>query len=231
MFPLSHGQILGSLFKNWNLPNALCLPFNFVSKPFSALVSLSEPMRTKVELLKLSIMIGQIALGEWEAWDAIDFPTSSVLKRLQLESIAKIIEDTRAEMKILFGEQCDGEQANNAQTAEPSQPEIKKSLGYCNLSAETFDFLRAIVATMGIDLTECVPNILEPNRNFLVNCLWNPPQKFNSIFSPGKPCYGAKLMVADPNHVTFYESAGKVITLPTNFGTLQSACDEIARHE
>jgi hypothetical protein len=106
---------------------------------------------------------------------------------------------------------------------------IKKVIGYANLSSEPFDFLRFMVASMGISLVECVPNMLEPNQNFMINCLWNPPQRFNSLFATGEP-YGAKLIITDPNHDAYYKNSGQVITLPTNFGLLQSACKEIVRH-
>jgi DNA-binding response OmpR family regulator len=229
-FTLNHGQVLRSLFKAWNLPETVSQPLGYTAKSFSVSATLSEPMRTKVELLKMAIFIGQIAVGKWDVWDAIDFPTTSVLKRLQIDSLSKIIEDTRTDMKLIIRGRPQDVKPKDSLQEELSNSQILKVLGYCNLSAESFDFLREIVTSMGINLIECVPNALEPNRNFLVNCLWNPPQRFNSTFPTSEPYYGAKLIVTDPNHVTFYGQSGNVITLPTCFGTLQAACNEIARH-
>jgi hypothetical protein len=71
--------------------------------------------------------------------------------------------------------------------------------------------------------------MLEPNQNFLINCLWNPPQRFNSLFVTGEP-YGAKLMVTDSSHEIYYKNSGAVMSLPANFGALLEACDVIVRH-
>ena len=82
---------------------------------------------------------------------------------------------------------------------------------------------------MGITLIDYNPNALESNLNILVNCLWNPPQRFNSTFSSGE-MFGTKLIVTDPNHLEYYMDAGDIISLPTSFEMLYAACCNAARH-
>jgi hypothetical protein len=120
-------------------------------------------------------------------------------------------------------------QAKENAHSESSAASIVKYVRYCNFSADDFDFLREVVASMGITLTDGVPNIMEPGQNFLVNCLWNPPQRYNSVFST-REHYGAKLIVTDPNHELFYKNSGDVIPLPASYGKLQEACAKVARH-
>jgi DNA-binding response OmpR family regulator len=231
VFPLNPGEVLRCLFKAWNIPEAICQPFQYTSNSFSSLAAIKDPLRTKVELLKLAIFIGQVAVGKWNSWDTIEFPPTSVFKRLHIESLPKIIEDTRAFSLAITNRRkqaANSEERNSRQTEAPAAP-IVKLLGYCNLSSETFDFLREIVSLMGITLTECVPNFFEPSQNFLINCLWNPPQRYNAFFSSGES-YGAKLIVTDPNHEVYYKHSGNVILLPTSYGKLQAACGKIARH-
>jgi hypothetical protein len=232
VFPLNRGQVMGTLFNAWKIPEAICQPLYYTSNPFSSLTAIEEPLRTKVELLKIAIFIGQIAVGVWDCWDTVEFPSASVFRRLHIESLPKIIEDTRADTKTIIDSRkrkIVGTKTNNPKRPEPPAPSIVKLLGYCNLSSESHDFLHEVVSSMGITLVECVPNILEPSQNFLINCLWNPPQRYNSIFSAGEP-YGAKLIVTDPNHAVFYRSSGNVIPMPTSYGSLYAACTKIARH-
>jgi HD-like signal output (HDOD) protein/CheY-like chemotaxis protein len=233
MFPLNNGQVMGSLLKAWNIPEEIWEPLNYVSSSYLALAPLEEPLRTQAELLKLSILISQIAIGNWESWDKIEFPTTSVLKRLRITSLAKIIEETRVDTQQIVSLQkqtaVPARKIADPQKQEPPTPHSVKQLDYCNLTSEAFDFLQEIISSMGIALNECKPDEFEANQNLLVNCLWNAPQRFAASFPPGKSC-GTKIIVTDANHLVFYRHAGKVIPLPTSYGTLQAACCEMGQH-
>jgi hypothetical protein len=213
-----------------------------LKRKLDVVVTELETLRTQAELLKLAIFVGQIAVGKWDPWDKLEFPSASVLKRLRIDSLAKIIEDTRTDTLQIISHQklnaaAEGKTARAQNTedtnASREKPEtagyqIDKQLAYCNLSSATFDFLQKIVSSMGIGLTECQPDAVETNQNLLINCLWTPPQLFKASFPPGKPC-GEKLILTDANHVVFYRSAGKVVTLPTSYGTFHNACRELAQ--
>ena len=82
VFPLNHGQAISCLLKAWNVPKAISRPMSYTYNSFLSLATVDEPVRTKAELLKLSIFIGQIALGEWESWDKIEFPSAAVFKAI-----------------------------------------------------------------------------------------------------------------------------------------------------
>jgi hypothetical protein len=231
VFHLNNGQVMAGLLKAWNVPQAAVQPLHYSPKTFAALSPLGDSTRNRVELLKMAIFIARLGTGLWECWDTVDFPTDSVLRRTHIEPLPKFIEDTRADTIAILEllRQSESDAAKTADQTANGDPRIKKVLSYANLSSEPFDFLRFVVASMGVSLVECVPNMLEPNQNFLINCLWNPPQRFNSLFATGEP-YGAKLVIADPNHEAYYKNSCEVLTLPTNFGSLQAACGNIVRH-
>ncbi|MCC6123669.1 MAG: HDOD domain-containing protein [Pirellulales bacterium] len=232
VFPLNTGQVMGCLLKAWNIPEEICLPLNYTANSFLSLAPLDEPLRTQAELLKLAIFIGQIAVGKWDAWDKLEFPSNSVVKRLRIESLARIVRDARADTQQIIGHQRKTA-ASEGKQALPRKPESAAAqsvgqLDYCKLSSASFDFLREIVASMGIELNERAPHEVEANRNLLIDCLWSPPKKFTESFPADKPC-GAKLIVAAANHAVFYRHLGKVVPLPTSYGTLQAACGDMAR--
>jgi HD-like signal output (HDOD) protein/CheY-like chemotaxis protein len=231
IFPLNNGQVMGCLLNAWNIPEEICEPLIYSSNSFLSLAPLDEPLRTQAELLKLAIFIGQISVGKWDPWDKLELPSNSVLKRLRIQSLPKIIEDTRRDMQQIIGRQkqpvvAEGKNAS-VQKPEPAGVAIVRQIDYCNLTSESFDFLREIIASMGFEVNECEPREVTWNHNVLVNCLWNPPQRFKDSFPPGKPC-GSKVIVTDANHLVFYRHSGNAFSLPISCGTLRAACEEIA---
>jgi HD-like signal output (HDOD) protein/FixJ family two-component response regulator len=232
VFPLNTGQVMSALLKAWNIPEEICEPLNYVSNSFLALAPLDDPLRTQVELLKLAILIGRFAVGKWDCWDKVEFPSTSVLKRLRINSLDKLIKDTQTDTQQIIALQkqpakADGKSAAAAKKSPPA-PQCVKQLAYLNLSLEAFDFLREVVGSMGVTLDERDPQCLDADRNVLINCLWNPPQRLAEAFPPGRPC-GNKLIVSDANHLVFYRKRGHAIALPISYGAFQAACLAIAQ--
>jgi HD-like signal output (HDOD) protein/DNA-binding NarL/FixJ family response regulator len=226
VFPLTNGQVLGRLLAAWNIPEEIYKPLNYLSNNYSAMAKVAEPLRTKVELLKLSILAGSIAIGEWESWDRLEFPLAPVLRRLGVDSLSKIIRDARTESEDIFGFRLQAPEPKGESGDAQSRKPPRRQLTYCNLSPEPFDFVGEIVASMGIELKVCEPDAIKPDDKILVNCIWNPPHRLAARVSP-RSSSGAMLIVTD-EHSAAYNRLGRTISLPTGYGALRTACEEIA---
>jgi len=65
---------------------------------YESIALLEEPVRNRVELIKLAVFIGDIAVGRWMPWDQIEPPPGHMLKRHQISHLAQLIEKTRADL-------------------------------------------------------------------------------------------------------------------------------------
>ena len=225
-FPLTPGQAMGCLLKAWNIPEAIYQPLKYVSSPYGSLATLPEPLRTKAELLKLAILIGKIAVGEWESWDRLEFPPAPVLKRLGIESLSQVIQDTRSDSQeiVNFRPKPSTPKGKNGESKKAA---AHAQLTYCNLSPEPVDFLGEIVSSMGIALKICEPDAIEPDEKILVNCIWNPPYLLAARVRP-RSGDGALLIVTDESHSETYARLGQVLSLPMSYGSLRSACQRMS---
>lgn len=101
MFTLGHCEVAADLLSTWNIPAEVHLPLKYVFEDFRVLSRLPEPTRTKVELVKLAILIGRTAIGSWETWEWLDLPPGELLEKLRLTSLAEIIAQTREDVDVL----------------------------------------------------------------------------------------------------------------------------------
>ena len=101
MFPTSHAEVMAHLLSTWRIAANVFLPLKFSLDDYTALAQLSEPTRTRAELVKVAIVLGRLAVGRWEAWDAVQLPPPRMLKHLRLKDIQDIIRQTRSELAQL----------------------------------------------------------------------------------------------------------------------------------
>lgn len=228
IFPLTTGEAATCLLKAWQIPEVIYEPLQYTSEDYFSLTRLAAPLATKVELVKLALFIAQLAVGEWDPWDRIEFPPAPVLRRLSIDSIANILRETRrdADEIINFRPVRSGCQAQGS--AAGSIGRVASSLSYCNLSPEPFDFLGVIVASMGIDLKACKPGEAAPSTGVLLNCIWN-ADAASQLHSKHGRNSGQILVVTDASHGETYAAVGRVLTIPTSYASLKAACDEILR--
>jgi len=228
VFPVAHGEIMGRLLKAWNIPPAICAPLKYITHSYMSLARLSDPMRTKAELLKLGVLIGRIAVGEWEPWDRIEFPPAPVLQRLGWDSFSEIVQATKADSEGIISFRSEFMAPTNKPGNREKHEQRSSCLAYCNLSADPFDFLAEVASSMGIVLQPRDADAIEPDENVLINCIWVPPYKLAARVSPGVGG-GAKLIVTDAEQLEPYSRFGQVLSLPGSHGALRQACEEVAR--
>ena len=141
-FSKAHTEILAELLTSWRISPSVSGPLVHLHHPFSLLEMLSDQERNRVELVKLAIWVAQIALGAWESWDSIEFPPSSVLKRLRIRSIQEIVTTTRTKCGVGAGD--------NPRKRELGAATSK--VGYWTCTESEIDAMAEMLRTMGFEL-------------------------------------------------------------------------------
>ena len=214
MFPTSHTQVLAHLLATWRIPPNVFVPLKFLLEDFSALARLSEPARTKVELVKLAVLLGRLAVGRWESWDLVQVPSPRGLKRLRISDISRIIHETRTDLSKLVAFRADGQAANRA--IVPSPP--KRTVAYCNVLGSGDDCVMELLPSMGLQAklytAEELRNLKEPS---IVNCLGIPSRLARQV------CRSNTVVVTDYEHRDLFEGSAPTVPLPNSYGRVRDA--------
>jgi len=228
VFSVSHGEIMATLLRRWEIPSSVCEPLPYVTRGYATLSALREPLRTKAELLKLAILIGRLAIQKWEPWDTVDFPPEPTLNRLGIKSLPHLIEETKGDSAaiIQFTPQASRAKGDTEKPNEPGEP--FHELAYCNLCPETFDFLASLLSSTGIKLRSCDSDTLESANSVLINCTRAPSFRLASLVNP-RVNNGKRVIVTDAENPAPFAPYGRVLQTPMSFGSLRSACLAIAR--
>jgi hypothetical protein len=181
-------------------------------------------MRTKVELIQLSTSIGQIASGKWESWDEIKLPSAAVLKPLAIECWPALLDQVRSDAAALIRFRAGRSKRPLAKRA--ADVARGHELAYCNLAPNGFDFLPAIMASLGIRLEVRGPEILAGPENVLVNCPGVPPQRL-AVLAGAQRGSKNRVLLARPADADLYRRFGHVLSLPASYDALRSACQAI----
>lgn len=218
LFPQNHAEVMCNLLADWSLPSEVYQPLRHTLDDYPALSTLPEPMRTKAELVKLAILLGQIAVGSWEPWDLIELPPRKVLVRLRIQHVDSIIEKIEAQLPGVTNFSTDHQQHAFAAVPQKSAPQ---EVTYCNLSNEPFDFVAKIVPSMGIRLKTDGIRSNQPARSALVNRIGTEPEHSISRLLTK---YQHVVFVRDMHSIRYVRSRGTNIGLPCSYAALRSAC-------
>jgi hypothetical protein len=221
-FAMSVGQVISHLLAEWKLPPVIYEPLQFVTDSYPSLASRPEPLRTKSELLRLAVMIGEIAVGDWEPWDRLEFPPEYVPRRLHIDYLlAEIIAKVRADTLDIVNFNPPGADATKPRDPGQATPAAME-LAYCNLSPEPVDFLAAIASAMGIALRPANAQSLRSEPNVLVNCIRAQPDALRTL-GRGSLGSGKQVVVADLANLDHFAPFGEVVAMPCSYQALQSA--------
>ena len=222
VFPAPHTEVMARLLAMWKVSPAVCQPLKHLADGFHQLEQLHEPLRTKAELVKIAVLIGQLAVGAWEPWRLADVPPVSVLARLDLVGIEEVIEQTRTDLQAAIashrssGAKLPLPPTSNRKTKSSSQ------VAYLRIGSTRFDFVQELLRSHGIDLVECTPEDLEIHDSAIVSCLGVPASRFGE-YLPGR-FSGRQLIVTDAHRIADYAPLGLTLGLPGSSGTIRSAC-------
>jgi len=227
-FPLNYGQVVHRVLDSWNIPRAVHEPVRYLAEPYLSLGRVPEPLRSRAELLKLAVFIGQIAVGDWEPWDEIELPPAPALRHLDIALLSELIQQTRSNTDAVasFRTQPPSPKAPVKNGADRDPPPRK--LAYCNLSPEPFDFLAEIIPSTGVRLTPCTPDDLDPDQPALINCIWTAPHTLAARLRPVAD-QSWRLIVTDSDQVEPYGRRGRVVSLSAGYAALRAACRSLVQ--
>ena len=138
-FPENPARVLSRLMSDWSIPLEIGAPLRFLADGYVSLSRLPDSLRTKVELLKVAVLAGRLAVGSWEPWDQVDFPAETVLQRLRIRSLGRIIEQTRQDAEQIANYGRSGESPSSRPRGAEAACE---PVPYRDLSGGSFDRLR-----------------------------------------------------------------------------------------
>ncbi|EMI43448.1 HDOD domain-containing protein [Rhodopirellula sp. SWK7] len=226
LFPQSYTEVMCGLLADWDIPKNVFEPLKHILQQYSALSQLPEPMRTKVELVKLATLIGHIAVGRWEPWEMVELPRSSVCERLGITSISQVIEDTRSQLPGIPSLRED-EDASIADGGN-RQSKSHRKLDYINLSEETHDFLADIVTSMGIELEEHHFKQGKGSNHVLINRIGAEQNQKRCKIVASVDCDTIVIVRDSANNERGPALVGPGLELPCSFSRLESACKNAA---
>ncbi|MGH7137341.1 MAG: HDOD domain-containing protein, partial [Pirellulales bacterium] len=218
IFRRTQAEIMASLLETWNLPVAVFEPLAYSRHQAAAVSQLAEPLRTRVELIQLAILVGRLAIGRWQPWDLVEFPRGNTLRKLGIDSLGDLIQQTRLELEAI-GQLTAFEATRplrgaNALSAETACLDI----AYCNLSKETIDVVAEILRSMAIIPRPCLPADLSLDMPAIVNCTGISLEDASRVFSPSH-CH---ILVIDSEDTARPVCPATLLTLPNSFGEIRS---------
>ena len=221
-FPEPHTQVLAQLLTQWSLPAEISRPLSYLLKDYSALASLPEPTRTKVELVKLAVLMGHMAVGRWESWDCVEIPPADLLKRLHIHDPAGVLAKTKENAASLVNAEHRPSARGQSTSTFKSASTLSKRLCYLQLDNPQFDFLAEVLKSTGTVLTQ-PPNQLEDiQENALANCLGTAASVMAERFTPR--IRRRLTLVVSREIAAKCDEYGGSVAMPGSYGTLRDAC-------
>jgi HD-like signal output (HDOD) protein/DNA-binding response OmpR family regulator len=218
IFPKTHAEVLKHLLANWKVPEEVGDPLENILSDYESLSLLPEPVRTRTELVKLACFLGRLAVGKWESWDRVEIPPASALERLGIHTVTDIVERTKVDL-----ERMAAVHANPASVKSVKAPESLLELHYCDLSDSGVNFLRMMLAPMGIKpVSYCDDDTKETEKPVLVDCTAISPEQLAERAIRASQL----LIVCNSDGAEYFAKLGKTLVLPCSYGRLRAACLE-----
>jgi HD-like signal output (HDOD) protein len=227
LFPLSHGEVIRRAVRAWGIPSVACEPLMHLRDGDASLAAVPEPLRTRVELLKLAVAIGQLAVGEWEPWDRVESPPELVLKRSGCSTLAAMVGWTKNRLEEMAALSLQSLVLKRRPPCPNAAARLSGELAYCCLSPQPSDYLAEIVSSTGIRLIPRRLEDLDAHDGVLFNCLWAFPHRLAKRYG-GESAGNTRLIVTDVTHVRPCARYGRVLALPTSYGSLCRACRDVS---
>jgi HD-like signal output (HDOD) protein/FixJ family two-component response regulator len=209
LFGESQTAVMARLLRLWRVPPDAYLPLKYVDDNYASLVRLSEPLRTKTELIKLAVLAGRLAVSAWAAWDLVELPSSVVMMRLRIESFRDVVEAVR----------------RNRGASPDTSPGVRRSFTYYHLAGGSDDYFALVMESLGIKLSPTSRDICEADPPVLVNCLDAPLHRLSSRMNPGS---GVRpLIVCNADAAEKCSQFGIPFPLPGSFSSLSQLIDGV----
>lgn len=219
VFPITHTDIMARLLAMWKTPTAACLPLKHLAESYYQLERLSEPLRSKIELVKIAVLIGKLAAGEWEPWRTVDVPPAPVLARLNMTQLAETVRETKAELESTLAMQ----QMRNAARGSSLISKASRSIAYFRMGSTQYDFLPEIIRSMGIELMPCGREEAVSHETIVVSAIGVSAERILRTLSEF-PKWQRRLLLVDAHWASELKSLQSVVGIPCSFSVLRQAC-------
>ncbi|MEX0820471.1 MAG: HDOD domain-containing protein, partial [Pirellulaceae bacterium] len=186
VFPESHSETMVRLLEVWNFPSEICEPLKHVLIPFSGVCRLDEPLRKKVALLKLGVLVGRLAVGRWEPWDVVDLPGDDVTTSLGNDAILNAIVQTKGGLFKVVHFRKHAATDDSSRSSDKRRTPLRVS--YCSVSRRKIDFLRHVAASMDIVLQARDETEYQAGKPVLVNGIGCPSQALAPYLTNKRGC-------------------------------------------
>jgi DNA-binding response OmpR family regulator len=208
VFPTTPARAVAGTLARWNLSPRIYKPLQHAGQTYRDLATMTEPLRSKVEMLRVAELLGQFAAGSFASWDEIDFPLPETMCRLRVDNLLQIVEDARAELPPSFGAASRGQHC--------------AEIGYFKVGVEPHDFLAAWLSSQQIKMVRVSREVACQQQPVLVNCLDVTHERLEWFLDDAIPTT-ARPMICNSSLPRHYESWGMVVQLPSSCGTLVKA--------
>lgn len=221
IFPENHAQIMSRLLSVWKIPKEICKPMNHILDPYTSLNQLAKPTRTKAELVKLAVFIGQLATRAWHPWDLVEIPPASLLDHLQIRDVASVLEQTRVNSQTIIDAQSKDSSIPGGRTGPKQVEGTGRKIHYAGAPTRSFDFLGQLIQDLGMTLVPYSPDSEPPVSNLLINGIDGDIEELRSELQI--PDDVETLVVTDIGRPATVDGFSQSLQFPTNYGSLQAA--------
>jgi hypothetical protein len=181
-----------------------------------------------VELIKLAVFIGDIAVGRWMPWDQIESPPGEVLSRHQLSHLAPLIEQTRADL----GRVADSHKSLSGPAGCGPSAKIQGDhtlrVRYSDLSDSDGDWMPLLLASLGIEIIRHPIGSGEMLGGMLVNCVNEHPRDVLGAVRRNDWDNLKPLFLIERHAPSGIEEYGTTTRFPTSVAALRASCEQLA---
>lgn len=237
LFRRTHSDVLSQILEGWGIPAAISDSLYYAQSPQSDVAALQEPLRTRIDLLQLAIVLSRWVIGRWNPWDVVRIPPDEASCRLGIESLDDVVELARLELDAT-SRLSDFEATKILRTAHTASAESAQEVFYCNLARaalldrcafpqgrDSFDFVGALMSSIGLRPRPCILEDLSPGQPAVVNCLGLTMDEVRAKFTPSTH----HLLVSDSQGFTDLRPA-ELLLFPTSFGIARSKLLTLTGH-
>jgi DNA-binding response OmpR family regulator len=209
-------QALAKYLACAGLSPRLYKPLKHGSTAYAELASLTEPLRSKVERMRIAAVLGNVVVGRWAPWDEIDFPSPNVMRRVGVEPVASVIDRLRVDLARLASNDAS---AAAPPTADPSFASelVATEIRYFKLTVEPFDLLVAVLESLGMRVVPVSRDVACSGEPVLINCLDVSDERLAQFLEECQPNSTRVLIGNDASHPTT-SPRGAFVAVPCSFG-------------
>ncbi|GAA5508604.1 HDOD domain-containing protein [Novipirellula caenicola] len=140
IFGITQSKTMSQLLGRWNIPSEISWPLSELESTYAEIAKLEPRRRDQVESIKLAVLVGWIAAGDWEPWDIVEFPSSESIQRLNFHSITSVIDATRRELGRIA----------SLSDHTPRVTRETQRVGYMRVLTHGFDFFAEMLPSLGL---------------------------------------------------------------------------------